>query len=140
MGRGGIQVDLKIPIIAQNLGALIAENNLYHLKLRIRRKLKCNPVRASESSGPWKRGSGRQDGRMKNLVSGAGSDPPRLAQSKPVDCVCLTVSAADPSAACIKAGIPESPCWGCWPRHTRQMEGWTGEGRGRKGLVGGEGR
>lgn len=30
---------------------MIAENNLHHLKLKIRRKLNCNPVPVNESSG-----------------------------------------------------------------------------------------
>lgn len=50
----------KIPIIAWNLGALIAENSFYHLKLRIRRKLKCNPVPVSESSGMKRKGAGKK--------------------------------------------------------------------------------
>lgn len=85
----------KIPIIAWNLGALIAENSLYHLKLRIRRKLKCNPVPASESSGMKKRG-GRQEGRMKNLASGGGATLETTAIHAGV-CVCM--SAADPKCS-----------------------------------------
>lgn len=62
----------KIPIIALNLGALIAKNNLYHSKLTIRRKLTYNPVPVSRVLG-HEIGMGKQDGRVTNLASGEGA-------------------------------------------------------------------